>query len=363
VAIDHPWVKEHPDFFVTSEAKRSGTIQPQRSATRWFAHGDCGHGNPWVDTLQLDYRNPALRAAMMRELQSVMARCDGVRCDMAMLELNDVFACTWRDFPSSHAMPETEFWSEAIEACRRMRPDCMFMAEVYWDLEERLHELGFNFTYDKRLYDRIVARSGIDVARYLRSCTPAFLNHGVHFIENHDEPRIASLLSFEEQRSAALLILGLPGMRFLHEGQMAGTRAHANVHFARRRTEPGDDAVAGFYERLLSALKQTTIGKGKATLLETRRASEESSTFEQIVVVHWSVEATTFDLVVVNCGADRAQCFVSIPGESLGTSNWRLTDLLGDEVHERSGSELARQGLYFELRPHAAQLFHAVEIP
>jgi glycosidase len=233
-ALDHPWAKTHPSFFVTTDRPRFGTVKPFRAATAWFACGDYGHGSPWVDTLQLDYRNPELRRAMVRELLSVAARCDGVRCDMAMLELNDVFSRTWREFPSAHPPSEMEFWQEAIETVRSRGSGFLFLAEAYWDLEGRLQELGFDFTYDKRLYDHLIAREAADAVSYLESRTADFIARSAHFIENHDEPRIASLLSFDEHCAAALLILALPGMRFLHEGQMGGARIHAHVHFGRR---------------------------------------------------------------------------------------------------------------------------------
>src|ERR1051325_9546664 len=111
-ALDHPWVKAHPEFYVTSEERRHGTVKPYRGATKWFAHGSCGYGDPWVDTLQLDYRNPELRPAMICELLAVADKCDGVRCDMAMLLLNEVFARTWGESAPVIESSRKEFWTE-----------------------------------------------------------------------------------------------------------------------------------------------------------------------------------------------------------------------------------------------------------
>src|SRR4051794_2128916 len=47
------------------------------------------------DTVQLDYGNPATQTAMRGELLAAAAVCDGLRCDMAMLILPDVFQRTW----------------------------------------------------------------------------------------------------------------------------------------------------------------------------------------------------------------------------------------------------------------------------
>jgi hypothetical protein len=361
-ALDHPWVKSHPDFYVTSDPPRTGTVKPHRDAAKWFAYGYCGHGSPWVDTLQLDYRAPELRHAMIVELVAVSAKCDGVRCDMAMLQLNEVFARTWREFPSERVPSQTEFWSEAIHAVRERRTHFLFLAEVYWDLESQLQRLGFDFTYDKRLYDRIVARDAAGTTDYLASLTPDFLARSTHFIENHDEPRIASLLSFEEHRAAALLIMGLPGMRLVHEGQLDGWRVHTNVHLGKHEVEPADRLVAAFYDRLLAAAQTTAVGRGEWRLLNPRPASERNVTHRHIVLVQWQAHPRHFDLVVATLSAAPSQGYAPLEN-GLAHAKWRLVDLLADEANEGSGCVLASGGLYLDLPAHAAQLLHFETLP
>ena len=95
---------------------------------RLVAHGRDPYFPGWPDTLQLDYSNPATQDAMIGELRKIAGQCDGVRCDMAMLVLPDVFERTW----GRRAPP---FWSNAIERVRQHVPGFHFMAEVYWDLE------------------------------------------------------------------------------------------------------------------------------------------------------------------------------------------------------------------------------------
>lgn len=361
-ALDHPWVQTHPEYFITSQSPHRHVVKPFRGTNLRVAHGHCGFGDPWVDTLQLDYRNPDLRRAMMEELLSVSARCDGVRCDMAMLVLNDVFARTWNEFPSGHPVPETEFWADAIARVRAAHQDFLFLAEVYWDLESRLQELGFDFTYDKRLYDRLIAHGAREVTSYLHSLTPEFISRSAHFLENHDEPRITSILSIDEHRAAALLIMSLPGMRFIHEGQIAGREVHANVHFATRRSEQDNPEISAFYARLFEACAITGVGCGEGTLLKSQPAWAENLTHENIALVRWR-SAARFALAVVNLSGVQSQCYAPLQSEALGKSSWRLTDLLGDEVHERDGKSLSERGLYLDLRPHAAQLFDFKAIP
>ncbi len=106
----------------------------------------------WPDTLQLNYANPETQNAMIAELKKISGQCDGVRCDMAILVLPDVFERTW-------GIKSEPFWAKAIEQIHKSYPEFCFMAEVYWDLEWTMQQQGFDYTYDKRLYDRL--REGI----------------------------------------------------------------------------------------------------------------------------------------------------------------------------------------------------------
>jgi hypothetical protein len=343
-----------------------------------------------------------LRRAMIGELLAIGGQCDGVRCDMAMLVLNDVFARTWREFglPASAGLSQrsadfsppqpgegekriaageertstrsevrasneqaegwtpTEFWTEAIAAVRARHHEFVFLAEVYWEMEERLQKLGFDYTYDKRLYDHIIARDAQSTAAYLGALTSEFISHSAHFLENHDEPRIASVLSPEEHRAAALLILGLPGMRFLHEGQLAGLKVHANVHFAKRGSEVPDTNMASSYERLLGVLPRSAVGQGTGELLRAQPAWHDNATHRNFVLVQWQRAPSSFDLVVVNLSGERSQCYAPVRPSGLAEYNWRLCDLLGEEIHQREGVDLAARGLYLDLPAHGAQLFH-----
>src|SRR5262249_55782086 len=148
LGLDHPWLKEQPDVFVQSPSEAPGTFrQETKSGVRWLANGKDPYFPPWTDTVQIDYRRGAARAAMTGLLQSVADRCDGVRCDMAMLLLNDIFPKTWAHMPVSIPPPATEFWADAITAVKKAHPGFLFLAEAYWNLEGRLQSQGFDYTY------------------------------------------------------------------------------------------------------------------------------------------------------------------------------------------------------------------------
>src|SRR5262249_35078435 len=150
--------------------------------------------------------------------------CDGVRCDMAMLLLPDVFQRTWgnRSLPPGGVAPvDTPFWPEAIMAVRQRQPRCVFLAEVYWDLEWTLQQQGFDYTYDKRLYDRLHVRDAEGVRGHLWADLE-FQRKSTRFLENHDEPRAAGAFPPQVHRAAATVAFLVPGMRFFHEGQLEG---------------------------------------------------------------------------------------------------------------------------------------------
>ena len=293
-AIDHPWMQAHPEFYI----RGSEQDLAQRPAnylllpnTGIFAHGRDPYFPGWPDTLQLNYGNDSLRQAMKEELMKVAGRCDGVRCDMAMLLVPEVFKRTW-------GIDMQPFWPDAIGEVRRAYPEFVFMAEVYWDMEWALQQQGFDYTYDKRLYDRL--RSGN--ASAVRSHVLAdldFQEKSVRFLENHDEERAATAFPPEMHRAAAVVTYFIPGMRFFHEGQLEGRRFRTSVHLCRRKTEAIDLALRDFYSELLNYLKLPVLRIGDWEMLE--------SSPEACLAFRWS-DGQAKALVIVNFSPDHAEC-------------------------------------------------------
>ena len=363
LGLDHPWIVERPELFVQVPDPAPETFRTEtKSGGRWLAHGKDPNFPAWIDTAQLDHRRADTRAAMIELLQSVAMRCDGVRCDMAMLLLNEVFAKTWEKFPCAAAAIQREFWADAIQAVKKSQPGFLFLGEVYWDLEARLQSLGFEYTYDKRLYDYLVYRNATEVQRHLFGVTPEFVRASAHFLENHDEPRIASILSLPEHHAAALLTVGLPGLRLVHDGQLTGARIRIPVQLARRPIEPAQPEIVAFYRQLLASLLSTAVGRGTGEIVKPHAAWPENPTAQYFVVVQWQSQPDCFDLVVVNLAPHRSQCFAPLSVEGLARRNWRMKDLLGGEEHERFGDDLQKQGLYLDLPEYGAQLFHFVPL-
>ncbi|MBI3876668.1 MAG: alpha-amylase, partial [Verrucomicrobia bacterium] len=358
LGLDHPWAREHTDLFVRSAGPAVGTF-PEETAngTAWIAHGKDPYFPPWVDTAQLDFRREETQAAMRELLLDIAARCDGVRCDMAMLALRDIFAKTWETFPCLGAETDIEFWPAAIAGVKARRPDFLFLAEAYWDLEPRLQELGFDYTYDKWLYDHLAHHNYYEAQEHLLQAPPDFIARSAHFLENHDEQRIASWLPVEHHRAAALLVLGMPGMRLLHEGQLTGAQLRLPVQLGRHLEEPPDPDVTLLYKQLLATLKNTVVGRGRGTMLKPARAWRDNPTDRNFILVQWQEKPEELYLVVVNLAPYQSQCYVPLAAEGMQNSNWLMADLLGSEGYTRTGAELTKPGLFLDVHAHAAQLF------
>lgn len=358
LGLDSPWLVSRPELFVHSEPNAKGAFsQATRRGTEWFAHGKDPNFPPWADTVQLDYRQPDTRTAMSDALTSIAAQCDGVRCDMAMLVLNQVFSQTWPGERGEAPMPADEFWPEAISAARKVQPNFLFLAEAYWGLEPRLQALGFDFAYDKTLYDLLISHNGSDVQRYLLGARPHSLAAGAHFLENHDEPRIASLFPWAKQNAAAVVILGLAGLRFLHEGQLLGWKRRVPVQLIRRAAEPVDPEVEQGYQRLLKAFGESAIGRGTFRVITPQAAWPGNPTAQNFLLVHWQTDGAESALVAVNYAPHQGQCYVPLALPKVPSNNWVVKDRLSAETYVRSDDDLRTRGLYLDVTAYGAHLF------
>ena len=164
---------------------------------------------------------------------------------------------------------------------------------------------GFDYTYDKTLYDALMAHDGAGVQRHLFELPPEGLARGAHFLENHDEPRIASRLSPAEQRAAALLVLGLPGLRFLHEGQcFAGARVKRPCNWraaARSQCRP----ISSAFTSNCSQRCQPAQWGREGHPASAARCRGGKPTAQTIIAIEWQAEPPNFDLVVVDLAPRR----------------------------------------------------------
>jgi alpha amylase-like protein len=354
-APDHPWVEEHPEYYVRgaeldlAREPHNYTWVKRKGGDLLLAYGRDPYFAGWPDTLQLDYSKPATQEAMIGELTRIAGQCDGVRCDMAMLVLPDVFERTWgRRAPL--------FWPNATRRVRARVPDFRFMAEVYWDLEWTMQQQGFDYAYDKRLYDRLREGPARPVREHLHA-ELAYQGKLARFLENHDEPRAAATFAPGVHEAAAIITFLSPGLRFFHQGQCEGRRKRISPHLVRAPQEPVDKTLQQFYERLLAVLRQPTVRDGAWRLLDCAPAWEGNWTSDGFMAWSWSDADGARWLIAVNYAPNQSQCYVRIPFEELTGHTARLKDLMGEASYERDGNDLVSRGLYLDLPPWGYHVF------
>ncbi len=347
LAPDHPWTREHPEYFVTGSKE-----DLSRFPDHFFeidgaaiARGRDPNYPPWPDVAQLNAFHPGLRLAAAQTLSDIASQCDGVRCDMAMLMIGDVFARTWGD--RAGARPQEEYWQEVIPAVRREHPGFLFLAEAYWDLERPLLRQGFDYCYDKGLYDRMRRDPAKDIRSHLTADGPGYQDRLVRFIENHDEERAAAAFSPQKERAATVLIMTLPGAKLLHEGQMEGRRVRTSVFLTRRPDEPVDLDLQSFYHKLLAAVRESGLCRAEWRLCECTGWPDNQSN-ANLLAWCWQRDETRY-LIAINWSGGPSQGRVRLPWGDLAGRRWRLVDLLSEEIFERSGDEMQSKGLFVDL--------------
>ena len=350
---DHPWVKSHPAYFVAGSEEQLAQ-QPQnyirlkqKSGDLILAYGRDPYFSGWPDTLQLDYSNPELQEAMIRELEKIAGQCDGVRCDMAMLVLPEVFERTWGKRPPV-------FWPVALQRVRGLVPEFCFMAEVYWDLEWELQQQGFDYTYDKRLYDRLREGQARPVREHLHADL-AYQFKLARFLENHDEPRAAATFEPPVHRAAAVITYLIPGLRFFHQGQFEGRKKRISPHLVRAPDEMPNQEIEAFYAQLRAILGRPIVKSGAWQALACQPAWDGNNSWDAFVAHAWSETAPKQGnermLIVVNYAAHASQCYIKLPFPELKEHSVQLKDLLSAASYVREGNALIERGLYLDLQP------------
>src|SRR5215813_4927835 len=348
VAPDHPWTIEHTEFFIQGNGDdiRDDPASFIELGGKIFACGRDPFFPAWPDVLQLNAFEPGLRQAVIETISNIALQCDGVRCDMAMLFLNSIFARTWGNRTSPR--PSTEYWEDVISTIKNRHPGFLFIAEAYWDLEWELQQKGFDFCYDKKLYDRLEHSFADDIRLHL-CAEAAYQNKLVRFIENHDEPRAAATFSSAKLRAAALTIATLPGIKMFHEGQFEGRKVRPPVFLGRRPDELVDEDLQLFSQKLMAAANRRVFREGDWKLC-VRTGWADNSSCRNIVAWCWLKGEDRY-LIVVNLSDYPSQAEVQVPWPDLDGGTWQLIDALSGMTYERNGNLMRSPGLYVDLDP------------
>jgi hypothetical protein len=353
VAPDHPWVRLHPKYFIHGGPEDLAR-EPQsffQAGDQVLARGRDPYFPPWPDVIQVNAFSPGYRQALTDTLMTLAGQCDGVRCDMAMLLVNRIFRQTWGE--RAGEPPGKEFWEEVIPAVKGRYPQFRFIAEAYWDMEWELQSQGFDYCYDKRLYDRL-EHEGAEAVRQHLLADLSYQEKLVRFIENHDEPRAAAIFGTEPARAAAVTIATLPGAKLYHQGQFQGRRVRLPVFLGRQPEEPVDAEIQEFYRKLLAATAHPVFREGRWRLCE-RWGWPDNQSCLNIVSWGWQLNQER-RFIVVNLSPWRSQGLAHLPENDLAGKTFRLTDALTETRFDRDGADLAN-GFFVDLEPWQFHLF------
>jgi hypothetical protein len=355
-ALDHPWIHDHPEFYVQAgpqdfERDPSAYYATQTSqGTRYIALAKDPYYPPWNDVAQLNHFNPDMRAAQLADLRTMASHCDGVRCDMAMLQLNDIFGNIWRHLLGDTRAQATEFWTDA----RANVPNLALLAEAYWGTEQRLLDLGFSFAYDKTLYDA-VRDVNIGEVRNRLGANPEQQRHFARFMENHDEPRRPEIFGNDRLAADGTLFGTLPGMRFYHQGELEGRRIRLPITLRVAADEPPDPVSQEFFQKILLITQQDVFHAGEWTLLELVPEGDPSP--YGLVVYEWR-SASAWKVIAVNLTGDTSQGRLRLGDRVSATREYIFYDELNDVEYLRSGEELHNVGLFIRRDGFQAHLFN-----
>ena len=214
-------------------------------------HGKDPYFPPWEDTFQLDYSSRSTRDFMIEQLKHIAEVCDGVRCDMAMLIVNRIIRKVWGNKLRGNLT--SEFWSDAVHEIKQVNPDFIFIAEAYWDMEEELLKLGFDYCYDKKLYDAIRDQN-YGAFKYILNRDRSYHEKTVRFLENHDEPRAVTVFNQEKYFLSVIITFSLPGLKFFHQKQFEGYNLKESLFLTKRTEEQENPLIKQYYEILFKVL-------------------------------------------------------------------------------------------------------------
>ena len=355
VSIDHLWTLEKSDLFIkgTLEELMTKPYDYFSVGNVIYAHGRDPNFPPWTDTVQINAFSSETRSKAINTLLSIAEQCDGVRCDMAMLTTNEVFSKTWGE---KAGLPlENEYWVDIISAVKEKYPNFIFIAEVYWDMEWDLIQQGFDYCYDKKLYERLTKFNVQSIKEHLK-VDMIYQNKLLRFIENHDEPRAISIFGAEASKAAAVITSTLPGARLIFEGQTRGYEIKLPVQLGRAPTEEDNIDLMEFYDRLLKIIPGREFDNGNWSLCETKSVDSIDSSFNNIISYQWWTDKDRL-LIVVNYSLNGSKAHLQIGDIDFGLFNWKFTDLFTKKDYIYNGKDLHEHGLYIELKPWNSHIF------
>jgi alpha-glucosidase len=232
-SIEHPWFREHPDWYIWRDEPNNWLSAFGGSA--WTKLGDRYYLHSFYpEQPDLDWRNPEVVAAMQGVFRFWLERgADGYRIDAIDRLLKDE---QLRDEPpatEAFGLPLTEEEAKfahiyqgnapdtgaALAKIREACGDAFLVGEVYlpstkWQPYTDFFDAVFAFELLHSSWDARALRAAIEATTSVPGAA--------WVLSNHDFGRLATRFGDENARAAAMLLLTLPGPAFLYQGDEIG---------------------------------------------------------------------------------------------------------------------------------------------
>jgi hypothetical protein len=352
LTVDHPLTLSDSDIFVrpTTEPNDKDTFFQTENGD-WLAHGKDPFTPAWTDTVQLNLFNPKARDLVVSQVLQVMELCDGVRCDVTMVMLGKIFEGTWSGYVEE-ARPEEELWTEVLRHARAKNPSFVFIAEVYWGLEWEVQELGFDYTYDKVLYDRLLESTTSDVRGHLRA-EQLFQMRSVRFVANHDEESSIAAFGPERSKAAAAVTATVPGARLFILNQLHGEKYRLPVQYVPINGEI-DYEFFDFYRKLLAIINHPCFHDGQWELQEAQPTEDGGDTFDNILTWSW-IQPSVCKIVVVNYSDQSAKFMLAI-NHLPNTDTTAIREEFTQSEFNINTAQTRDEGLKLEMAPYEVKI-------
>lgn len=281
-AWDHPWVKQHPDWY---EKDKNGKLQSPYD---------------WTDVVALDYNNKEMRKQMIADMKYWLDdfKIDGFRCDMA------------------HEVP-TDFWEEAKPQLADGRDIFMLGETENTDLLVNAFDVAYGWELHHIMNDIANGKkdvSAIDV--YMDSIPKKWQadDYKMIFTSNHDENSWSGS-EYERMGDAvetfAALSYALPGIPLIYNGQEEDFKRRLKF-FVKDSIDRNPNAkMRGIYEKL-GELKINNLafnGAKKAASYERLKTSDDKS-----ILAFKRKKNTTEAYFIANLTKDEKSVVIPITG-------------------------------------------------
>jgi cyclomaltodextrinase len=283
LACDAGWVTEHPEWFLADD----------EGPTRRF--------EDWTDIYDLDWTRDDVKAALIDVLHHwVGLGADGFRCDVAGMLPLDFWREARASFGGRDVLLIAESFAPSYVRLLRDRHAPVLTAGELCEV--------FDLTYDFDGYEVLsqYRRGEIGLGEYLRFLDrqlDAYPTGAVklRFLENHDLPRIAGVVTSPASlRAWTLFSLLLPGAFMLSAGQEAGLAEPASRYDRSPFPwEDGDDEFRLFFAGALKVAREVKGGAGGFAVSEAAGGVARidwSGTTHHVAILNLEDRAGTIDL-------------------------------------------------------------------